>query len=220
MLFFFVLTGIFRFSFIIGLVERPLALSLLAGYFTNLWDLAIPLGITVELLWLDVVAMGSIIQPFSGLTFLLLFPICAQLTWTQPGVLLLPLVLSMMAGCLGSYAELRYRIRCNRLLELVPAAPEDTPCTSPERLCLCGLLGRIAWHFVLYLGCYAVICFVVSSLLLFGAYPVLTILDWPFLFAIATIGAVLSLRDRRAYAACGASLMLILLAAGLGLVQL
>ena len=67
------LIGIARFSHIIGLVERPLALSLVAAFATDLWDVALPLGITLELLWLDVVAMGSIIQPFGGMAFLLLF---------------------------------------------------------------------------------------------------------------------------------------------------
>ena len=195
-------------------------MCLLAGWATGLWDLAIPLGITVELLWLDSVAMGNIIQPFSGLTFLLLFPICSQLTWTRPGVLLLPLVLCMMAGYLGAYAEMRYRIRCNRLLELVPGVQDENATVTPERLCLYGLAGRIAWHFLLYISCYAVICFVVSSLLFMGSYPVLTVLDWPLLFALATIGAVLSLRNRRAYALCGLGICLVLLASASGFIAL
>lgn len=195
-------------------------MCLLAGWATGFWDLALPLGITVELLWLDAVAMGNIIQPFSGLTFLLLFPICYQLTWTQPGVLLLPLLMSMMAGYIGAYAEMRYRIRCNRLLEFVPGAQDEDASVTPERLCLLGLAGRIAWHFLLYVICYAVICFVVSSLLYYGIYPVLTVLDWPLVFALATIGAVLSLRNRRAYALCGLGIAIILLAAVLGIVRL
>ncbi len=170
---------------------------------TGLWDVALPLGITLELLWLDVVSMGSIIQPFSGMAFLLLFPLCATCTWTQPGVLLLPMVMCMVAAHLGAFCELRYRISRNSLLELVPAGPGEVPETTPEQLCLYCLVGRIIWHCLLYLACYAVICLVVVFLLSQGIYPGIGTLNWPFVYALASIGAVLSLRERRAYLVFG-----------------
>lgn len=186
----------------IGLIERPLALSMIAGYATGLWDIALPLGITLELLWLDVVAMGSIIQPFSGMAFLLLFPICAKLMWTQPGIMLLPLVLSMIAAHIGSLCELRYRISRNSLLELVTPSANEQSDATPENLCLYCIIGRAIWHGLLYLVCYAGICLIVSFLLMADLYPPLASLDWPFVFAMATIGAVLSLRERTAYLIC------------------
>lgn len=213
-------------------MERPLALSIMAGYITGFWEVALPLGITLELLWLDVVALGSIIQPFSAMAFLLLFPICAKLTWTQPGVLLLPLVLCMMAAHLGTLCELRYRISRNSLLDLVPQAVTQTasaenPLTgrpvatnpevvTPETLCLYCLVGRAIWHALLYITCYGVICAIVALLLTEGIYPVLPSLDWPFVYAMATIGAVLSLRERRAYMVCGLSLTAIVLLVVMG----
>lgn len=220
------LIGIARFSHIIGLVERPLALSLVAAFATDLWDVALPLGITLELLWLDIVAMGSIIQPFGGMAFLLLFPLCATLSWTQPGVLLLPLVLCMVAAHIGAYCELRYRIQQNCLLDMVARmlaregdtgkadnpveqATEDQEENIPERLLHQCFVGRILWHALLYLASYAILCLVVSTLIDWNIYPVLPNLQWVFVYALATIGAILSLRQRRAYILCGLSILVI-----------
>ncbi len=153
-------------------------------------------------MWLDVLPMGSIIQPFAGMAFLLLFPLCTIFGWTQPGILLLPLVLCMVAAHLGALCELRYRISRNSLLETIPEGTVDTASRTPEELCLYCLTGRMIWHGLLYMGCYFVISFVVVFLLNEGMYPVLPVLRWPFVYALATIGAVLSLRDRRAYVVC------------------
>lgn len=215
------LIGIARFSCIVGLIERPLALSLVVAFATGLWDVALPLGISLELMWLDVVAMGSIIQPFGGMAFLLLFPLSATLSWTQPGVLLLPLVLCMVAAHVGAFCELRYRIHqnhlldcCTRHLRALPAEGDAAidPATSrytPECLLSRCLKGRIVWHALLYLVCYAILCLVVSTLLLWDLYPVLPNLDWVFIYAMAIIGAVLSLRERRAYVVCGLTILAI-----------
>ncbi len=212
------LIGIARFSCIVGLIERPLALSLLVSFVTGLWDVALPLGISLELMWLDVVAMGSIIQPFGGMAFLLLFPLSAALSWTQPGVLLLPLVLCMVAAHVGAFCELRYRIHQNHLLDCCSrhlraldeeraTSGTETGRDTPECLISQCLWGRIVWHALLYLVCYALLCLIVSTLLFWDLYPVLPNLDWVFIYALATIGAVLSLRERRAYVVCGLTIL-------------
>ena len=38
----------------------------------------------VELLWLDVIALGSVVPPFGTLAFLLLFPLSVIPGWTEP----------------------------------------------------------------------------------------------------------------------------------------
>ncbi len=217
------LIGIARFSHIVGLIERPLALSLIAAFATDLWEVALPLGITLELLWLDIVAMGSIIQPFAGMAFLLLFPLCATLSWTQPGVLLLPLIMCMIAAHIGAFCELKYRIQQNclldqltRVLNLSEGAEAEQGAAAPklvqnlpELLVRQCFTGRVCWHALLYLTSYAVLCFVVSTLIDWNLYPVLPNLQWVFVYALATIGAILSLRERRAYVLCGLSILVI-----------
>ena len=43
------------------------------GGLSGQWQPALSLGIVVELLWLDVIALGSVVPPFGTLAFLLLF---------------------------------------------------------------------------------------------------------------------------------------------------
>lgn len=94
----FVLIGAARFSFIVGLVERPLALAMIAGFVTDQWSVALPIGITLELLWQDVIAMGTVIHPFGGMAFLLLFPFARTAHFVDAGSMLLPLILAMLCA--------------------------------------------------------------------------------------------------------------------------
>ena len=86
----------------------------------------------------------------------------------------------------------------------------------PESLLHQCFVGRICWHVLLYLASYAILCLVVSTLIEWNLYPVLPNLQWVFVYALATIGAILSLRQRRAYIVCGLSILVIvaLLAGG------
>lgn len=155
--------------------------------------------------------MGSIIHPFGGMAFLLLFPICSTLGWTQPGVIMLPLVMAMLAAYLGSILELRFRIRQNRLLEAAAhwSSCEDEAAgtfpsgNTPEKLvCLC-IAGRALQHALLYAAIYTVMAGVISWLLAIGLYPRLPALSWTFVYVAALVGAVLSLREHRAYLVLG-----------------
>ena len=114
--FLFVLIGAARFSFIVGLVERPLALAMIAGFVTDQWSVALPIGITLELLWQDVIAMGTVIHPFGGMAFLLLFPFARTAHFVDAGSMLLPLILAMLCAQAGSWLEQRYRIYEDRFL--------------------------------------------------------------------------------------------------------
>lgn len=87
--FFFALAGAARSTCIVGLVDRPICLALFAGFFIGDWSLALPLGIIIELLWLDALELGSVVPPYGSLSFLLVFPLCRQFGLDQPGMALL-----------------------------------------------------------------------------------------------------------------------------------
>ncbi|MBR4746672.1 MAG: PTS sugar transporter subunit IIC [Desulfovibrio sp.] len=210
MLFFFVLVGAARFSCIVGLVERPLALGMIAGCATGHWDLAIALGIAFELVWLDSVAMGGVIPPFAGLAFLLVFPLALALGWSEPGPLLLPMVGAMLAAMLGSLLEQRFRLRQNDVLEAGVTLDEgEEPAQTPERIVKRAIVQRMLWHAGLYLASYAAIALGVALLLSLGLYPAMPDLPWPAVYVLALLGAVLSLRHK------GASVLFYLLRAAM-----
>lgn len=182
------------------MLERPLCLALITGYFTSDWSLALPLGVIMELLWLDTLELGSVVPPFGGLSFLLLFPLCVHFGLTEPGPLLLPLVLSMLAAYAGSFVEQRQRIRQNRLVDRVEAWCAGSGCgLAPGRAVLHAALARACLQFLLYALSFALIFCLLSFLNARQALPALPKLTWPVLYAAALLGAVLSLRTRQAY---------------------
>ncbi len=209
------LVGAARFSCIVGLVERPLALGMMAGFATGHWELAIALGIAFELVWLDAVAMGCVIPPFAGLAFLLVFPLALALGWNEPGPLLLPMVAAMLAAMLGSFLEQRFRLRQNAVLEAGVTLDEgEEPAQTPERIVKRAIVQRMLWHAVLYLASYTAIALAVALLLSLGLYPAMPDLPWPAVYVLALLGAVLSLRHK------GASVLFYLLLAAMAVILL
>lgn len=194
--FFFVLIGAARFSAIIGLVERPLCLAMIAGFLTDQWSVALPIGITLELLWQDVIAMGTVIHPFGGMAFLLLFPFSRTLHFIDAGSMLLPLIVAMLCAQAGSWLEQRYRVYENRFLPGM-----EGPDPHPERIVRRSMLFRAGMHAVLYAASYVVLCGTVCGLLALGVYPVIPELSWTFVYAAALSGALLAIRSRTAYVA-------------------
>ena len=191
-------------------MERPLTLGMLAGLATGRWELALALGIAFELVWLDAVAMGGIIPPFAGMAFLLVFPLASALGWTEPGPILLPFVAAMLAASLGSLLEQRARLLQNAWLETGLTLDEgEAPAQTPERIVLRAALRRMAWHAGLYAACYAAMAFGTAFLLSHGLYPAMPDLPWAAVFALAMLGAVLSLRIQRAYWVFGALLAIL-----------
>lgn len=190
-----------RSSCIAGLVDRPIFLALIAGFCTSDWTVALALGITLELLWLDVLELGSVVPPFSGLGFLLLFPLAAHFGWNQPGPLLLPLLLVMLAAYAESFMELRQRAAQNLLVDRVAVWCEGGGCgLSPGQAVVRATLYRAFRQFLLYAVCYSLIFSLLSVLRAWQATPLLPFLTWPMVFAASLLGAILSLRTRQAYA--------------------
>ena len=171
----FVLIGAARFSFIVGLVERPLALAMIAGFVTDQWSVALPIGITLELLWQDVIAMGTVIHPFGGMAFLLLFPFARTAHFVDAGSMLLPLILAMLCAQAGSWLEQRYRIYEDRFLPDMEAADPH-----PEKVVYQSILRRAGMHAILYAVSYTLLCGVVCTLLALGVYPIIPDLSWTF----------------------------------------
>lgn len=192
----FVLIGAARFSFIVGLVERPLALAMIAGFVTDQWSVALPIGITLELLWQDVIAMGTVIHPFGGMAFLLLFPFARTAHFVDAGSMLLPLFLAMLCAQAGSWLEQRYRIYEDRFLPDMEAADPH-----PEKVVYQSILRRAGMHAILYAVSYTLLCGVVCTLLALGVYPIIPDLSWTFVYAAALSGALLAIRSRTAYIA-------------------
>lgn len=91
------------------------------GGLSGQWQPALSLGIVVELLWLDVIALGSVVPPFGTLAFLLLFPLSIIPGWSEAHQFLAPLMFAVFAAYGASYAERYQRVALNPLVDLVTA---------------------------------------------------------------------------------------------------
>ena len=146
--------------------------------------------------------------PFGSLSFLLLFPLASHFGLNRPGPLLLPLILVILAAYLGGFMERSLRIHENYLVDRVEAwCAGDCFALTPGQAVLHVVLLRAFWQFMLYL---------IAVLSARQALPQLSILSWPMLYGAALMGAVLSLRTRRAYMvlACSLGALALLIWAG------
>lgn len=138
--------------------------------------------------------------PFGSLSFLLLFPLAMHFSLNQPGELLLPLILVMLTAYLGAFLERSLRIHENRLVDRVESwCSGDGLTLAPAGAVLRVMLLRAFLQFLLFALCYALLFCLLSVLTTRQALPRLALLSWPMLYAAALMGAVLSLRTRRAY---------------------
>ena len=127
------------------------------GLLTGDWLLALPLGITLELLWLDVVPLGSVVPPQGVLSFMLMFPLARLYGWSAPGALLLPLLLAVFAAYAAAFAERSQRVLLNRIMPAVEGYCRTGHGCAPGHALLLGISLRACWQFALYLGARSVI---------------------------------------------------------------
>ena len=188
-----------RSSFVFRLADRPLFWALLLGGLTGRWQPALSLGIVVELLWLDVIALGSVVPPFGTLAFLLLFPLSVIPGWTEAHQFLAPLMFAVFAAYGASYAERYQRVALNPLVDLVAASASSGHGCPPGRAVALGAVVRAVWQFLYYMLCYVAL-WLACDLLGKGIFLFEGRMSWGMLFAASMVGGILSLRTRRAYA--------------------
>lgn len=138
--------------------------------------------------------------PYGSLSFLLVFPLCRQFGLDQPGMALLPLILSMLAAYTASWCELRQRIGLNPMVDAVMEWCNGSGGVSPGRVILLAGLCRAMWQAALYVAWFGAIYALLAALAARQALPELEVIPWSALYVAALLGAVLSLRTRQAYA--------------------
>ncbi len=138
--------------------------------------------------------------PYGNLSFLLLFPLCKYFGLTQPGSLLIPLILCMPAAYLAAFCEQRQRIWQNATVDRVEIwCAGKHGGTSPGAALCYSSLRRAFWQICLYCLCFALIFSLLHTLQNHQALPALRAVTWSALYVAALMGAVLSLRTRQAY---------------------
>lgn len=186
-------------------------LGMLAGWFTDRWDVAMPLAVFLELFWLDVIRLGAIAPPSGALSFLLLFSSVLLCDVQTPVQLPLPLLLCVPCAYAVSLLERRLRERTNASIEPVTAWCAGEGGLSPAGAIMRGLLRQIVTNAVLFLIAFALVLGTLFGVREWMGLPSAPNLSWNILYGLGLLGAVLALRTRRAYAVLGCALAGLLL---------
>lgn len=205
--------SLFRFSVSIGLLERPLVVGLIWALFTGDWLLSMYIAVFFELAWLDLIPVGTFIPPHLTAATLSALALVHWFDMYHVSDILLVILVSIPLAWLGTKLEGRLRSYNSRTYDSAMLWLEEDPLPRfPE---------RTVWK-TIGIGFVATTLFFFVSMLVLGALlkmvlpmvgPLLIKLEvtWPHLWLGASLGGLLALRLRRAYA---------VFASGLGLVTI
>ena len=175
---------------------------------------ALPLALFFELFWLDFIPHGSYIPPMPGFPYLILLALASPMGWTDPAALAFPLAVAMPLAYAIPFLEYRQRdLQKNASTKLIALADNPRPLKDmPGRLVAHSCLQQAGGGLLVFLSTYA-LAYCVFSFVPYGRGGLIALnIDWSILYAIAAIGALLSLRIKRAYsvfALCMAGLLLL-----------
>jgi PTS system mannose-specific IIC component len=170
---------------------------------TGQWNPAFAVAVFFELLWLDLIAVGTVIPPHSPAAFILAITTATFFGFSSAGDMLFPLLLVLPLAKAGTYLEVTLRRRWNRGYNSLirSTAPGKHDRYLPGTFIARAVFETILTHFFFFMiSCTAVIAL---TGILRGHFQALVpdFLDWKLLWLVAAIGGLLSLRTPRAYGA-------------------
>lgn len=162
----------------------------------------------MELLWLDLFPAGSYIPPLAPLSLIASLGLLTCLQTTDMRTTLLVLITVLPIAYFGAWAEQQFRKRQNlsyNALSNWNRRNFDHPYT-PDRLILRAVTELFGMYVLIYLLCTFPVLALLRTLQPFitsGWQP-----TWSILWIAASIGAILSLRLKKAYILGGLTVLL------------
>ncbi len=171
--------------------------------FSGNWEVSLGVAVFYELFWLDLIPAGSYIPPNSSISTLIALGLVNYFGLSLPSQLVWPLLMSIPMALISREME-AYQRRIqngsyNALLRW--ARSTNTNEHLPEKLIYFSLLQQLVMNFVLFsFGLLALIgCYTILQEQLPPNYLVFPF-SWGWLWILAAVGGMLSLRIRPAYA--------------------
>ncbi len=160
--------------------------------------------------------MGTVVPPSPSLSFLLLAGVIQVFEITTPGALILPLMGTVLCAYLPCRLEQAGRLRTDAVVERVEHALIDPACDVDallKREIRTSLLSQTLRAAALYLLCFAGLCLALCSVRnMYDGLPDFVAVTAPVLLCAGSLGALLALRTRRAFAVFVLAVWLVLLA--------
>ncbi len=210
---FLALFSMFRYSISLGFIERPLVVALIWASITGEWTMSMSIAIFFELGWLDQIPTGTYIPPHLTAATVAALALSSGLGLTLPSEIFVVILASIPLAWVGRRGEAALQERNSYIYDrsmLWVRSQDSTP--FPTQL----IYRAMAWTFLTSLIVFFVFILGLHFILDLILPYIATLLSglnvsWSHLWMGASIGGLLALRIRRAYAMCVATVVLVVL---------
>lgn len=195
-----------RFSFNLGIIERPLVQGLVWGLLTGDVGFAVSVALVFELFWLDLIPAGTFIPPNTAAANLAAQCLIVIFGFNAPSEAVFPILLSFPLAWVGSRVEQAHRQWQDNGYNILQnwLRPGRTEPYEPGRLLRKAAVQALGTYFIFFLLTVTLLVALTSWLLSHGLLrPAPEMFTWGHVWIVATLGGVLALRIPGAYAVLG-----------------
>lgn len=192
----FSLAWLLRGAVSLAFADRPLVIALCVGWWTGQWEYALPLGLALELFWLDVLPLGLVTPPVAAFSYLLVFSMQLLFPPSAAGQPIFPLFAGLACANLSAALERHQRCAANAAAARLQAGQGTS---SPDAVVRTILLSRVLQQGALYLAAFVMLsCLMRLYVLLPASVQIFLTLPWTNLYGLGLLGAIAALRLRNA----------------------
>ncbi|SDK71834.1 PTS system, mannose-specific IIC component [Maridesulfovibrio ferrireducens] len=201
--FFFAVFSLFRFSINAGLLERPLVAGALWGVVTGDYVTSLNIAVFFELFWLDNIPAGTYIPPHILASTFAALALTTSFGFTEAPQVMFILLACLPLARLGAWLENALRQWHNRgyysLLNWARRGKSGDD--LPRRLVVQSILRTLATSWLFFWTSTVILHYILSIFFHKWSEIVTSVeMQWSFLWIAASLGGLLALRLRKAYA--------------------
>ncbi|GHV54314.1 hypothetical protein FACS1894206_06840 [Deltaproteobacteria bacterium] len=200
--FFFAFLCLTRYSFRIGLVDRPLCVGFLWGLLMGDMQTALFLAVFYELFWLDLFPAGTYLPPNPLFPMLCLFSLLGSLQDISASHLFFPIMITLPLAFFGSFLEKTHRkwqlASYNQLIRSFRKG-NDLGASAAKSIRL-ALVQLFSLNFVVFVVTAYLLWLGSESLQSIQGHPLhIPHASWPLLWGFGAVGGLMALRIRQSY---------------------
>ncbi|WP_051676845.1 PTS sugar transporter subunit IIC [Maridesulfovibrio frigidus] len=201
--FFFAVFCLFRFSINIGLLERPLVVGFIWGVFTGDYATSLKIAVFFELFWLDNIPAGTYIPPHILASTVAALALTTSFGFTEAPQIMVILLACLPLAKLGAWLEYGLRQWHNRGYNdlLNWARKGEVGDNLPQKLVARSILRTLTTSWLFFWTSTVILHYVLRIFFhKWGGVVTSVEMQWSYLWIAASLGGLLALRLRKAYA--------------------
>jgi len=183
----------------LGLVDRPITISLIVGLFGQDIQLCLGTGIFFELLWMDSLPAGTYIPPQRQFPLFLTLAISSNTSIINPNIFYILLLIAIPFAYIGKWLERLHRMAQNKDYDKIT----KKIITLPSYHLGHRLINSLTQLLLINTSVFFISCIIImKALSIIHTYIPLSKgaeINWPALWALSFIGGILSLRIKKSY---------------------